>query len=100
VALSPEEESYFQRSPRHLGKDGETESLYRSIPTFAQLESAHKEADALSCRLLDPIRERDLEAIRDISRQMLLLRDEILGLYGTLQKEVLFQTLLGTRERQ
>jgi diguanylate cyclase (GGDEF)-like protein len=100
VALSPEEESYFQRSPLHLGKDGETESVYRSIPTFTQLESAHKEADALSCRLLDPIRERDLEAIRDISRQMLLLRDEILGLYGTLQKEVLFQTLLGTRERQ
>ena len=100
AALSPEEVLFFQNAPVHVWREGASESLYRTIPAFTQLESAHREADSLSRQLLDPIRERDLEAIRDLSRQLLLLRDEILSLYGTLQKEVLFQTLLGTRARR
>ncbi len=100
AALSSEEEVLFQSSPVHLWREGGVDPLYRAIPAFTQLESAHKDADSLSRSLLDPIRERDFESIRSISGQMLLLRDEILTLYGTLQKEVLFHTLLGTRERR
>lgn len=99
TALSPEEESFFESSPMHVWQEG-TGILYAEISAFKTLESAHREADSLSRQMLDPIRERDIEKVRELSRQMLLLRDEILSLYGTLQKEVLFQTLLGTRERR
>ena len=49
--------------------------------------------------MLKAIQSRNLEGMRYDSQRLLLSKDSLLALYGTLQKDAMFRSILDRRDR-
>ena len=98
TGLSPAEEEAFCSPPAQEWYLNEGRAHYGSIPAFQELDSLHRESRELAQEMLRYIQERNLEGMRYDSRRLLLSKDTLLALYGTLQKDALFRSILEKRE--
>lgn len=89
----PEEEG-LERSPVEGWYSNEGVSLYGDIPTFERLSSTHRESVDLVREVFRRIREKNKNATRYYSRHLLLQKDSLLALYGALQKDALFHSIM------
>lgn len=96
--LSPTEEEAFFSPPAQDWYMNEGRAHYGSIPAFQELNSLHRESRELAQEMLRYIHERNIEGMRYDSRRLLLSKDTLLALYGILQKDALFRSILDKRE--
>jgi diguanylate cyclase (GGDEF)-like protein len=92
--LTSEEESEFLTLPVEDWYQNEGLMLFGEIPTFRELEKTRLEAQEIARDLLSHIRGRNGSSIQFHSQLFLLRKDALLSLYGTLQKDALFRSLM------
>jgi len=98
TALSSTEEKVFSSPPAQEWYLKEGRAHYGSIPAFQELDSLHRESQEIAREMLRFIHERNIEGMRYDSRRLLLSKDTLLALYGTLQKDALFRSILDKPE--
>lgn len=94
LPLTPEEESEFLTLPVEDWYQNEGMKLFGEFPTFRELEKTRLEAQEIAQELLGHIRGRNGSSIQFHSQLFLLRKDALLSLYGTLQKDALFRSLM------
>ena len=94
LPLDPFEEEEFGASPVEDWYKNEGSSLYSEIPTFQSLLETHRESLDLVREVLRRILEKNKSATQYYSRHLLLQKDSLLSLYGALQKDVLFRSMM------
>jgi len=98
IDLTPLEEEEFVFSPVEGWYSGEGSALYGEVSTFRLLEETHRESLGISREMLRRLRERNASATSYFSQHLLLRKDSLLSLYGTLQKDALFRSLMEKKD--
>jgi diguanylate cyclase (GGDEF)-like protein len=93
--LTPFEKEEFGASPVEDWYNHEGISLYGEIPTFQSLSAVHRESLDLVREVFRRIIEKNKSATQYYSRHLLFQKDSLLSLYGALQKDVLFRSMMG-----
>jgi diguanylate cyclase (GGDEF)-like protein len=96
--LAEEELLEFNKPPVEDWYQNEGLSLYGEIPTFRELEQTHQEAREIARELLRHLCEENENAALFHLRALLLRKDSLLSLYGTLQKDALFRSLMERKD--
>ena len=92
--LTPFEKEEFGSSPVEDWYNHEGISLYGEIPTFQSLSDVHRESLDLVREVFRRIIEKNKGATQYYSRLLLFQKDSLLSLYGALQKDVLFRSMM------
>ncbi len=97
--LTQAEEAVFSDTPAQEWYASEGRADYGDVPAFRELDFLYRETRELSREMLKAIQSRNLEGMRYDSQRLLLSKDSLLALYGTLQKDAMFRSILDRRDR-
>ncbi len=98
AALTPGEEGAFSCLPGEGWYLEEGRAAYGDVPVFRELDALHRETREIAREMLKSIRNRNFEGMRYDSNRLILSKDSLLALYGTLQKDALFRSILDRRD--
>ncbi len=92
--LTSLEEGMFYDHPLQGWYAHEGPARYGKIPAFRELDNLYRELQDLAQKMLHNIHEKNLVEMHYDTHRMLLSKDSLLSLYGTLQKDAIFRSIL------